>query len=82
MHSNASCPVSGHIHLREGKRGAVWYAKYRGPARDLDGRIVVKQTEKKIGPATSNTSRPSPGTYTRKTAQAWLDEIEREVPEE
>ena len=29
--------ISGHLRLREGKRGATWYAKYRGPARLPDG---------------------------------------------
>jgi integrase len=66
-------PISGHVRLREGTRGATWYAKYRGPFRLDDGRLVWKQAETKIGPAWKGNGRPASGTYTRKTAQAWLD---------
>jgi len=65
--------ISGHLRLREGKRGATWYAKYRGPVRLHDGRIAIKQTETRIGPAWTGTGRTPAGTYTRRTAQAWLD---------
>ena len=40
---------TGHVFLREGKRGGVWYAKYRLP----DGR----QVKKRIGPAGPVTRR-------------------------
>jgi integrase len=63
------------VRLREGKRGATWYAKYRGPVRLPDGRIAIKQTETKIGPGSTGTGRPPAGTYTKKTAQAWLDAL-------
>lgn len=65
--------ISGHIRLREGRRGSMWYAKYRGPVRLGDGGIVIKQIETKIGAAWTGTGRPPVGTYTRRTAQAWLE---------
>ncbi len=34
----SALPVSGHVHRREGKRGAVWYARLRLP----DGRHVAR----------------------------------------
>ena len=55
MQSHPS-PISGHLRLREGKRGATWYAKYRGPVRLPDGRIATKQVETKIGPARKATA--------------------------
>jgi hypothetical protein len=45
----ASPSTSGHVFLREGKRGSVWYAKYRLP----DGR----QVKKRIGPAATVSQR-------------------------
>jgi integrase len=48
-------------------RGPQWYAKYRLP----DGR----QVQKRIGPAWTARGRPAAGFFTRRTAQAWLDEI-------
>jgi integrase len=65
--------ISGHVHERTGKRGSVWYAKYRGPVRQPDGTVALKQIEKKIGPAWIGKGRPADGTFTKKTAQAWLD---------
>jgi hypothetical protein len=45
---------TGFVFLREGKRGPVWYAKYRLP----DGR----QVKKRIGPAwTRRAARPRGG---------------------
>lgn len=75
MQPQSNRPISGHVHLREGKRGSTWYAKYRGPERLPDGRLVTRQTEKKIGPAWTGSGRPVDGTFTRKTAQAWLDSV-------
>jgi integrase len=60
-------PVSGHTFKVERKRGAQWYAKYRLP----DGR----QVQKRIGPHWSRKEAPPPGYYTKRTAQAWLDEL-------
>jgi integrase len=73
MDSHISRSISGHVRVREGKRGATWYAKYRGPVRFPDGRLAIKQIEAKIGPAWTGTGRTPAGTYTRRTAQAWLD---------
>ncbi len=73
MHLQTSRPISGHLRLREGKRSATWYAKYRGPVRLPDRSIAIKQTETRIGAAWTGTGRPPAGTYTRRTAQAWLD---------
>jgi hypothetical protein len=55
---------SGHVFLREGKRGPVWYAKYRLP----DGR----QIQRKIGPAWTERGRPPAGYVTKRTTEAWL----------
>ncbi len=46
--------------------GPAWYAKYRLP----DG----SQVQKKLGPAWTQRGRPSAGFFTKRTAQAWLDE--------
>ena len=63
--------VSGHVFRREGRRGAVWYAKYRLP----DGR----QVQKRIGPAWSGRGRPTDGSFTKRSAEAWLREVLREA---
>jgi integrase len=60
-------PISGHVFRRVGKRGGVWYAKYRLP----DGR----QIKHRIGPAWVERGRPGTGFYTRRTAQTWLDQV-------
>lgn len=60
-------PISGHVFRVERTRGAVWYAKYRLP----DGR----QVQKKLGPAWSGRGRPPAGHFTKRTAQAWLDDV-------
>jgi integrase len=59
-------PPSGHVYRRHGRRGDVWYARYRLP----DGR----QVKRRIGPVWTDRGRPGPGFHTRRTAQAWLDE--------
>lgn len=59
--------ISGHVYKREGKRGGVWYAKYRLP----DGR----QVHTRIGPHWSDRKRePAAGSYTKTSAKAWLDD--------
>jgi integrase len=70
-------PISGHVFRVERVRGPVWYGKYRLP----DGR----QVQKKIGPAFTGRGRPAAGTFTKRTAQAWLDDVlaaarRRELP--
>jgi integrase len=58
---------SGHVFRVEQKRGPVWYAKYRLP----DGR----QVQRRIGPAWTERGHPPAGYLTRRTAEAWLDEL-------
>lgn len=58
--------VSGHAFLREGKRGGSWYVKYR---------IGEDQVKKRLGPAWRERGRPPEGYFTRKTAEAALQEI-------
>ena len=52
-----------------GSRGArpAWYAKYRLP----DGRHI----QKRIGPAWTPRGRPAAGYFTKRTAEAWLDDV-------
>ena len=57
-------PISGHVFRVEGKRRAVWYAKYRLP----DGR----QVQKRLGPAWTQRGRPPAGYLTKRTAEDWL----------
>jgi hypothetical protein len=61
------CEPSGHVFLREGKRGPVWYAKYRLP----DGR----QVKQRIGPAYTGRGRAPAGTLSRRAAEEWLSGI-------
>jgi integrase len=70
-------PISGNVFRIERVRGPVWYAKYRLP----DGR----QVQKKIGPGFCGRGRPPAGTFTKRTAQAWLNDVlaqirRRELP--
>lgn len=58
--------VSGHTHLRAGKRGGVWYAKWR----DATG-----QHEKRLGKDWSAPGQPAPGFFREKDAQAALETI-------
>jgi integrase len=60
-------PISGHVSLRKGKRGGVWYAKYRLP----DGR----QVQKRIGRAWTEKTAPPDGYFTKASAKAHLDEL-------
>jgi integrase len=62
-----SADPSGHVFRVERQRGPQWYAKYRLP----DGR----QVQKRIGPAWTGRGRPPTGTYTKRTAEAWLREV-------
>ncbi len=58
--------VSGHIRLRTGKRGGVWYAKWR----DATG-----QHERRLGKDWNASGQPAPGFLREKDAQAELDAI-------
>lgn len=64
-------PISGHVFKRKGKRGAVWYAKFRLP----DGR----QQKKRLGPDWTEKTTPPEGSFTKATAQAQLDAILRQA---
>src|SRR5207248_4919718 len=66
MQSEAQ-PPSGRVFRVARKRGPVWYAKYRLP----DGR----QVQKKLGPAWTARGRPPAGYFTKRTAEAWLDDV-------
>jgi hypothetical protein len=57
--------ASGHVFRVDRRRGPVWFAKYRLP----DGR----QVQRRIGPAWTQRGRPTQGTYTKRTAEAWLE---------
>ncbi len=57
---------TGHVFRREGKRGAVWYAKYRLPSG--------RQVQRKLGPAWSSRGRPPAGYFTKWLAEVWLDD--------
>src|SRR3954447_8769320 len=60
-------PVSGSVFRYEGKRRPTGRAKYRLP----DGR----QVKKTIGPAWTERGRPAAGYYTKRTAEAWLQDV-------
>src|ERR1700731_713965 len=59
-------PPTGHVFRVERRTGPVWYAKYRLP----DGR----QVQRKIGPAWTERGRPRDGWYTKRPAEAWLQD--------
>jgi integrase len=63
----APLPVSGHVFRVERKRGLQWYVKCRLP----DGR----QAQKRLGPAWTQRGRPPIGYFTKRTAEAALDEL-------
>lgn len=65
--SSQPVPPSGHVFRVERQRGTVWYAKYRLP----DGR----QVQKKIGPVWTDRGRPAAGYFTKRLAEAWLDDV-------
>lgn len=62
-----AAPISGHVFRVDRKRGPVWYAKYRLP----DGR----QVQKKLGPGWTGRGRPPAGYFTKRVAEAWLDDV-------
>ncbi len=71
MRQPAPRPISGHVFKRKGKRGTVWYAKFRLP----DG----QQQKKRLGPAWTEKTAPPDGYFTKGKAQAHLDELLRQV---
>src|SRR3954468_6396148 len=60
-------PISGHVFRVERTRGPVWYAKYRLP----DGR----QCRRRPGQRGLVAVDRAPGSFTKRTAQAWLDDV-------
>ncbi len=56
--------ATGHVFRREGRRGSVWYAKYRLPSG--------RQVQRRIGPAWTQRGRPAYGFFTKRTAEDWL----------
>src|ERR1700744_6016522 len=58
--------VSGHVRLRDGKRGGVWYVKWR----DASG-----QHEKRLGRDWTGSGKPAPGFLREKEANAVLQAI-------
>jgi len=71
MRQPAPRPISGHVFKRKGKRGTVWYAKFRLP----DG----QQQKKRLGPAWTEKTTPPDGYFTKGKAQAHLDEMLRQA---
>ncbi len=71
MRQPAPRPISGHVFKRKGKRGTVWYAKYRLP----DGR----QQKRRLGPAWTEKTAPPDGYFTKGKAEAHLDELLRQA---
>src|SRR4051794_14948366 len=68
MHQQSTAArVSGHVGLKQRKRGPQWYAKYRLP----DGR----QVQRRLGPAWTGKGRPPEGHLTRRTAEEALAAI-------
>lgn len=58
--------TSGHVFVRDGKRGPVWYAKYR---------VGDDQYQKAIGPAHTKRGRCPEGKLTRAKAEAELERL-------
>jgi integrase len=73
MRQPAPRPISGHAFKRKGKRGAVWYAKFRLP----DGR----QQKRRLGPHWTEKTAPPDGYFTKGKAEAYLDELLRQARE-
>jgi len=71
MRQPAPRPISGHVFKRKGKRGSVWYAKYRLP----DGR----QQKRRLGLHWTEKTAPADGYFTKGKAQAYLDELLRQA---
>ncbi len=55
---------SGHVFRVEGKRGPVWYAKFRLP--------TGRQVQHRLGPAAPDRGRPPAGYFTKRLAEDWL----------
>jgi integrase len=71
VHLNQARQATGHVFCVDRAKGPQWFAKYRLP----DGR----QLKKRIGPAHTGRGRPPAGTYTKRTARAWLEDLLRQA---
>ena len=60
-------PISGHVFRVDRRRGPQWYAKYRLP--------YGRQVQRRIGPAWTGRGRAAAGWFTKRSAQAWLDDL-------
>lgn len=60
-----SDPISGHVYVKNGARGASWYYRARLP----------REVRKKLGPAWTGKGRPPAGYFTRRTAEQALQAI-------
>ena len=58
-------PISGHVYIRKGARGASWYYHARLP----------REARKKLGPAWTGKGRPPAGHFTKRTAEQALAAI-------
>ncbi len=63
---------TGHVFRVDGKRGAVWYAKYRLPSG--------RQVQRRLGPAAPERGRPPAGHFTRRLAEDWLEHARGGAP--
>lgn len=59
--------TSGHVKLRKGKRGSVWYLRYR--------RADGSHGRQRLGPNWTGRGRPPAGYYTRRLADDALQEL-------
>ena len=59
--------TSGHLQLRRGKRGSVWYMRYR--------RADGSHGKQRLGPNWTGRGRPPAGYYTRRLAEDALQEL-------
>src|SRR5262245_41895107 len=65
LHSQARRSVSGHIYLKERRKGQVWYWKLRLPHGGEERKV--------IGPAWTGSGRTPAGYFTRRSAAAALE---------
>jgi integrase len=66
--------VSGHVYLKQGARGPVWYWRIRLPDGFTHQNGTPKREERKpIGPAWTGSGRTPDGHYTRRSAQQALE---------
>lgn len=73
-HARKRRRVSGHVYLKQGARGPVWYWRIRLPDGFTHQNGTPKREERKpIGPAWTGRGRTPDGHYTRRSAQQALE---------